>query len=363
MKILFISAADKDFDGRTRALTDILKKFADVIEITGTKKEDHKEHEHFRISLQNGYYTFIKKSIIAGKTVKNVDCIFVDNRKATIPALKLYKILHPKKMYYDARELYLKNEVKGITSKIGCLFEEKMIAKADFVICANYERKKIMEKKFTHKNDILVFENFRKLLYTKDGVKEIVEKKYGNIFEKGYTHIISTAGCEIERGADKLVKAVSNLSYPNQLFLVGCKNNNETEQIKDFVKKNNMENVYFIPRLNQDELKYFISKCDIGVAMYHKKNSNNLYCSSGKVYEYIYEGLPVAVTDNPPLQHLVETYPVGCANADIKIALEKVFSNYTELLNGVNDFRNEKIVEKKQEEFTELLKHNMIGGE
>ena len=40
MKILFISAANKNFDGRTRALLDVLNSFAEVIDITATQEAD-----------------------------------------------------------------------------------------------------------------------------------------------------------------------------------------------------------------------------------------------------------------------------------------------------------------------------------
>lgn len=357
MNILFISAADKQFDGRTRALLDILNNIGSVFEITATNgKEIYKEKE-CRINThgRTGYLRFIKKSISYAKNIRNIDCVFLDNRKSVIPGLKIYKILNPNVIIYDARELYLKEEVSTLASKIGCFYEKKAIAAADVVLCANEERRGIMLEKFKHNGDILVFENFRKLEYSEEVNSEELKIKFSKYFEDESFKIVSTSGCEIERGTEDLVNAVSRLSYKSTLFLVGCKDDEDRVKIEKIAKNNKSIFVEFLPRVNQDELKYFLSFCDVGVAMYHKRNANNLYCSSGKVYEYIYEGLPIAVSDNPPLLNLVNKYKVGASNADIRDALEEVYKKRDFYRANVKKFIECQVVEKGQLDFADKL--------
>ena len=162
MKILFISAANKNFDGRTRALLDVLNSFADVVDITTTQESDFVDNNSYYVNYKS-YKEFIRKTVEIGKGHRDVDFIFADNRKATVPALKLNKLLKPKAVIYDARELYLQRETHGFASKVGCFFESRMIAKAALTICANEERKQVMEKEYGKIGAILVFENFRKL--------------------------------------------------------------------------------------------------------------------------------------------------------------------------------------------------------
>ena len=92
MKILFISAANKNFDGRTRALLDVLNSFADVVDITTTQESDFVNNSSYYVNYKS-YKEFIRKAVEIGKEHRDVDFIFADNRKATVPALKLNSFL------------------------------------------------------------------------------------------------------------------------------------------------------------------------------------------------------------------------------------------------------------------------------
>ena len=224
MKILFISAANKNFDGRTRALLDVLNSFADVVDITTTQESDFVNNSSYYVNYKS-YKEFIRKAVEIGKDHRDVDFIFADNRKATVPALKLNKLLKPKAVIYDARELYLQRETHGFASKVGCFFESRMIAKAALTICANEERKQVMEKEYGKIGAILVFENFRKLSYSKEFSEEVMKLKFDYLNGDDSFKIVSTAGCEIERGTKELIEAASKLNFYNTLYLVGCKEN------------------------------------------------------------------------------------------------------------------------------------------
>ena len=358
MKILFISAANKNFDGRTRALLDVINSFADVIDITTTHEADRVDGSSYYVNYKS-YKEFIRKAVEIGKGHGDVDFIFADNRKSTVPALKLSKLIKPKAVIYDARELYLQRETHGFASKIGCFFESRMIAKAALTVCANEERKQVMEKEYGKIGTILVFENFRKLSYSKDFSEEAMNLKFDYLNRDESFKIVSTAGCELERGTKELIEAASKLDFSNTLYLVGCKENAERQEIEAFIKARDIENVKLVTRLNQDELKYFVSKCDVGIAMYHKKNSNNLYCSSGKIYEYAYEGIAVATTDNPPMKRVLDEYGIGAYDSDIGKALVSVHDNMKDIKENIKTFIENRVVEIKQEEFAVELRKYM----
>ena len=95
------------------------------------------------------------------------------------------KMIHPKKVIQDCRELYLFTEVKHLTGKIGCLFEEYMVKQADVVICANKERSKIMKKIYKLDKTPIVYENLRQLQYESDEDKKKAEEKLSHYEKTG----------------------------------------------------------------------------------------------------------------------------------------------------------------------------------
>ncbi len=354
MSVLFLSGADKEYDGRTRELENAIKKIANVISMTASEKNI--------INPSNGYIKFVKSIYVACKNLKGIDCIFADNRKSTIPALLLRRRLNPGILIYDARELYFINESKSIVSKIGCIFEKRIIEKADFVICANYERKKIMQEHYSLKNEVIVFENFRKLEYSDDVDLLSIEQKYSNLFSDDSFKVISTAGCEVERCTLDLIEGIGAINNNVTLILVGCKDDDDRKAVEKYLREHQDLDVKLISRVTQNELKYLVSQSDIGVSMYHKKNMNNKYCSSGKVFEYLYEGIPVVTTDNPPLKALTDKYNVGASLGSIRDSILDVRENYEEYFKNVERFVEMDLLQEAQRRFAEDIKGIIENG-
>lgn len=363
MRVLFISASDLDYDGRTRALIRALSGHAELVAVTATAGDSHREGDNYYVHMRGirDYPAYIRAVTGIARRAAPIDCIFADNRRATVPALKLRRLLAPELTIYDARELYLPGEVKGLSGRIGCRYEGKMIALADHVICCNRQRREIMEKEFRHRGDFLVFDNFRRLSYSGNADMGRLEAEYGGLFDTGSFRMISTAGSEAGRGAPELVRAAERLDFPWELYITGCRDDRDTDLLRAYTEKQGLSRVHIMPRLDQDRLKYVISRCDLGIAMYHKRNANNLYCSSGKIYEFIYEGLPVAMTDNPPLAEVAARYGVGSAKADIADAIKEVYSSYDVYKKHVEEFAASGTVERAQQEFADEL-GRILGG-
>lgn len=363
MKILFVSGQNKKYDGRTKALLDILNQIADVKEYTYTNEPDCSDETKIH---SKSYIGFCVKLLNRCKKYRNIDCLFLDNRRSSLPGLILNKFLSPKILIYDARELYFYDEMVSFSGRLGCILEKRIMNKANLVICANNFRKKIMEEKFNLKDKVLVFENFRQLEFEDGFSKENLDDKYSYIFRNKGFGIISTSGAELERGTLKLIDAYSKLNFDKFLLLVGCKNDYDKSIVEDYIQKHKLENIFLVPRIDQNELKYLISKCQLGIAFYHKKNFNNLYCASGKVYEFIYEGLPIVTSNNPPLKNLVDNYNVGEAGDDLSLEITKVKNNYNFYKDNVRNFINDDVVKNGQNAFKDLLTkklQTLLNGE
>lgn len=355
MKTLVVSWTNLKYDGRTRSLIDVFGSFSDLIVISGTNGSTELTSKGITINNEN-YFQFVREAINYCKRLNTVDCMLIDNRRAIIPANKIRRMLSPKVTVYDARELYIKKEMKTLSSKIVCDFEKRMIKSADCVICANEERRSIMHEIYGDEIKIFVFDNFRKLEYSSSVNFTELSTKFDYLFIADKFKIVSSAGCNINRDTIKLVKAVNELQNNCLLFLVGCVDGKDKNTITSLIHEIGATNIVLIPKVDSDSLKYILSNSDIGVAMYNKVDTNNYYCSSGKVFEYAYEGIPVAASDNPPLRRTVEKYGIGECDEEIGKAILKICNDYSRYKINVQNFIYSRVVEKEAAKFTSLMK-------
>ena len=57
---------------------------------------------------------------------------------------------------------------------------------------------------------------------------------------------------------------------------------------------------------------------DVGIVNYSMKNRNNIYCASGKVYEFLSLNMPVLTTENYSLKDFINNNNFGISNNDFK---------------------------------------------
>jgi hypothetical protein len=364
MNVFFISFEEYEYDGRVRELIKAAKELGDIKYVTRGVSLNIKQGKEHYVFIGNGIFGYIKFILYVLKVstgMGNTDILFIDNRKAIIPALFLNLITKPKYTIQDVRELYLINEVKHFSGKIGCILEKYFMKKASIIICANKYRSEIMKNHFNLKSYPLVLENIIKLEYTEGFSKEELDKKYGSLFDDSKIKLISTSGCSIDRTNDKLVEAMFELGDKYDLFLVGGGSEQDIYKIKNMINDKGISNVHLIDRLKVNELKYFLKKCDIGIVNYHKKDMNNKYCASGRIYEFLFEGLPVVTTENLPLIDVCNNFNVGVADDSYKEGIKEVAERYAFYAENVkryiNNLDKEKHFFKLAQEIKESIKN------
>lgn len=334
MKILLISFGDVDYDGRLRSLINVFSEMGIVHAFTRGKKPLNDNSRVYNYS----YVKFIRAAIRYAKDIGKFDWLVLDNRKATIPGLIIQKKMHPSMTIQDCRELYLMKEVKHFSGKIGCIFERKMVRRADIVICANQERAKIMKQEYGLSREPLAYENLRQLQYGTEDEVNAAQKRLNPYLKDGEYRIVSSSGCSIKRTNDVLVKNLKNVKKPCRLFLVGDSTTEEERTIRQITKELNLDNVVVLGRLNQSELKYLISQSHIGIVNYGQYDTNNRLCASGKLFEFLYEGIPVVTTTNPPLKRICEESVVGVADDTYFDGINRVIDNYDLYRTSVERF-------------------------
>lgn len=144
-----------------------------------------------------------------------------------------------------------------------------------------------------------------------------------------------------------------------QAFLVGKNNPQHELNIKRIIKEKHLDNVYILGILNQDELKYLISNCHIGIVNYNQSDMNNKYCASGKIFEFLYEGIPVVTTTNITLKTVCDEYNIGAYDDQFYSAINEVIKNYAFYKRNVYNFTKENRIEDNNKNFIISLKEEL----
>lgn len=360
MNVLLISYGIKEYDGRLTEIYNVAKKIGDVTLVCcgNSKCSNVKEkivdvNKSKYLSLRL-YISFLLTCLKAAKEMGGIDILFSDNLFASIPALIIRKLFKPKVIVQDVRELYFYKDIKNISGRLFCKYETVLMKKSDVVLCANYHRSKIMFEQHKLKTFPLVFENIRFLTGEYD--KKVLDEKYSNCF-KYKVNIVSTGGLSVLRTTDKLVFAMTKLSNDYGLYIIGDGTDEDNRIIQYIIDTNNLTNVMLIPKVPLEELRYIVQRCDIGIVSYHKKDLNNKYCASGKVYEYLAEGLPIVTTENLPLKDLCVKYGVGESDDCFYKGIVKVSNNMSDYRQRVESYVSSISVDKNNSKIAcEILK-------
>lgn len=336
-KILLLSFSDIEKDGRLKELYKVFEKIG-IVKIYDKKNTN--------------ILKFLYKLLFL---IEKPDYLVIDNR-AVIPFAFLFTFFKkPKFIIQDCREMYFFKDQHTLKSKLGCIFESKMIKKADVVMVANSYRARIIKNYYNLSYFPVVFENIRKLSDTEK--KLDFEKKY-NYLKNSKFKIVATGGFQNTPSENKLIDEILSLDMV-EIYFVG---NNKKINLSNEKK----EKVYFIDKVNLEELKYILKNMDIGYVGYEIINLNTKYCASGKIYEYAYEELPILSYKNIPLKNFIEEYKVGVAGENFKDLILELKDNYNlykrntlELKDKTEELEKNNIL-KVVNEIDKLLKEREI---
>lgn len=361
MNILLLSYGNCKYDGRLRELIKVCKQLGDLTYITSLDVEEEAMDASHKVWVKKhawSYLAFLFFCVSEARKLQSIDILLVDNRRAVVPAIFVRKICKPKYIVQDMRELYIIKEVKHYVGKIGCVFENYFMNKTDLLICANEQRAIIMQDHYNLKTRPVVYENFRMLTYSTDVDMKSLAERFDPLTEGDSFKLISTSGCLVSRTNDKLVLSLLSLHGKTSLYLVGDSPEKDVWTIRQLVEREKIDGVHIIGRLNENELKYLISRCDVGIVNYGQQDTNNVYCASGKIYEFLFENKPVVTTNNPPLKVFCSEYKVGVASDDYASAINKLRDEYDLYLERVRKFVLMTDTEKNNKELASCIAEN-----
>lgn len=354
MNILLLSESNIKYDGRLIELYKVSKMLGNAYLITvGNNDTETVDKNHIIIKERKNFFKKIIYFYHFFKATKrvNYDVLFLDNTSICIVGYFLLKLKKPLFSIIDSRELYLQKEIAGLKGKVLLFFEQKVIKKANVQICANIYRAKIMKKIYNLDSEPFVYENIR--FVEENPLEDLRYKKQLN--EKNKIKIIYTGGLTVER-AWPVIEAVGRLGNKFQLFLLGNTTPNDKETIETLACKKKYSNFIYVGTVNRSYMRYYIQNCDIGVVFYSGKNTNEKYCASGKVYEYVGEIKPFVGPNLKPLKDLCINYRIGECNDSLINSIKKVVKNYDFYVENVKIFKKETDVFKNNK----ILANNII---
>lgn len=341
--ILLISYSKLEYDGRLRVLVELAMGLGNVICISRSEQIDYNKDKHkckyyiFKYKGIFSYIVFCAYCIAIARKLESSDVIIADNRKAILPTWIIKTIKKAKISVYDARELYIFKEVKNINGKLGCIIELLFNKSFDIILAANEERANFMLQYYNLAQKPLVFPNIRKLAYDYMFCEEETREKYVNDFKEKWKLAI-TDGCSVARGFNNLIKIMPQLGEDFCLYVLGKSSNADLKWTRQVIEKEHITNIKIIGLVDHNELKWILEHCDIGIVSYSNKDLNNIYCASGKIYEFIFEGIPIVTTSNPPLASFCYQHGVGESGDDYFASIKKIISNYKWYKNNVLSF-------------------------
>ncbi len=357
INILIISYGIREYDGRLKELYNTCRTIGKTTLLSCGLEESRneetiklKDRKYLSKSL---YLEFLFKALKRVVLARNeVDIILIDNMFASIPGLIIKLLFRKKFLVQDVRELYFVETSKSYSEKIFVYFEAKLMKQSNLVISANSERAHIMRDKYSLKKLPITYENIRVLDGSFD--EKELDKKYKGWFTSKY-NILSTGGLSIKRGTDKLILASKKLSDDYKLYIVGSGTDEDKSTIINMIEQNDINNVVLLDRVPMNELKYIVKKCQIGIVNYHQNDLNNQYCASGKIYEYLAEGLPIVTTENIPLMNFCKSTRTGEADNGFYKGILKVSQNYDFYKEKVAIFLEQFSVEKNNEKLASKI--------
>ena len=380
MNLTYILFNNINKDGRAKELTKFLSKKVklNLITLSSNQLEVENDLNLIYSKSTNIFYNLFWFWFQIIKNIKQTDVFYIDNRRAVFICFFIFPIIKKKILVQDMREFYTLKDNRGSFSNIGTLIEGFFAKNVNLLITANHSRARLTQKLYNLRSKPIVYENRRSFSNQKINNKENIKSKYFDLLsnskikiDNSKINLISTSGFTTERGCIRVVKgALQNKANVN-LYFIGKTTKKDFAYLKSFLNNNKINNnIFLLESITLSRLKDLLNKMDIGIVNYSTSNRNNIYCASGKVYEFLSLNIPVLTTENYSLKKIIKKNNFGISNNDfsksIKAMIEKIdfykqevsnFSIVDQINNYNKNFVNSLLVKMEKQKELDEKKH------
>lgn len=343
IKVVFIAKTDLDKDGRILNELQILRQYLDdkilldfiimpdkpfekgisVVNRFHIIKTRFRNNNFFRIFT---VIEFTLKSLITLIRI-NPFIIHAQDTAVTLPVF-IFKVIKGNrvKVIYDDHEL--PNEDDPLQLKLWQWFEQKLMARSEYVIFANRERKEYFEKhnkmRLLNSAYLLNLPYFQEDCSSDQRINDIKALKK----RKEDLHIrliIHQGTISRERGRDTLARFSKFLPDTIRILIVGIGEGEYRTFIQEFGLDENK--FLFAGVVPYSVLNQYWSLADASIIMYMPTYLNNKLCAPNRLYISFKHALPIIVNKaNPVLKNFVTENGCGLFIEDLNEKnIEKVF--------------------------------------
>ncbi len=252
----------------------------------------------------------------------------------TLPFAAIFSRLKKVKLFYDSREIY--GHLAGLSNRknvqaILKYIEKTFIKYAYKVITTGDLDSEYINKEYNLKDSIVI----RNLPYLTEIKQPFNFRKHFGLNDE--IKILLYQGVILPGRGLKIIFDALNQLADCRLVILG--DGEYADYYKSLAKDKGVENiVYFFGKIEQSELLNYTSGADIGLAIIENISLSYFYALPNKLFEYIYCGVPVIVSNLPQMKFIVEKYNVGiCVDPE---NIDEVVTNLKHILSDLN-LRNE----------------------
>lgn len=300
------------------------------------------KREVIRINRNLGYnksttlWKFLKTlewslKILKRLRYEKVECINCHSLPM-LPLCIFLKMTKQSKLIYDTHELEtetansfgLRKAVLKVIERIGIEFVDEIITVNDS-IATWYKQKYKLKEVFVVKNVPITQPD---CLMQSNKIREslgIPKNEVVFIYQGALSNV---------RGIELLLKVFSRLNINKHLILMGF------GELIEKVKKYSHEysNIHYLPAVGPEDILEYTSSADVGIHLIENTCLNHYYCLPNKIWEYIYAGIPIIVSDLPEMGKVVDLYQCGWKCDSSEDAAIRVIENIT--LEAISEKKN-----------------------
>lgn len=358
--IIFAVYDEFSHDQRAMETIESLAKIGEVTVVSYGKIQDtEKIHCVVTGNGQRDYIAFRKGLIYTYKKIKP-DFVFLHDDYTAFFIGWLKKQHEDVKIAYDASELYYdKFEMTLNGFKAYALERDvrRYLPAADFVFSANIERALIMKDVYKLKRVPIVWDNIHRI---DDSIDEASCKmKYDRYLNGTDNIILYCGGIREDRGTYQLIDAIEQLGGAYKLLVAGIAGERDLKKFNERYEKSCTKNFYYLGYLSRSELRFLLRKSKISVSLFDFSCANHIFCASGKVFEALFEHIPVLTSINPPFKRLCDDFGVGVSTNDFRSGIIEIVNNYETYVENVSQYVKQLTYETRVEQLAALIEKEL----
>ena len=236
------------------------------------------------------------------------------------------KLIYDSHEYFtEVPELITRPRVRAFWIKI----EKYIFPKLKNVITVNYKIAEIYRRKY--KVPVTVIRNIPQPFIAK-------ENDSFTLLDKEHKFIIYQGSLNLGRGLELMI---DSMRYVRNYKLLIAGDGDISHKLKNQVERLHLQDqVVFLGRILPDKLKMITRQAELGLSLEEDLGLNYRYCLPNKVFDYIYAGIPILVSDLPILKELLAENKIGHCLLDrspqaLAAQIENMVLNKHEFSNGI----------------------------